>query len=351
MLKRHPLLTAVLGIWLSWIVLVAVQFFYWRIYTLRPNPWLWLVLTLIVVFGPPALYVFGLTQIDRHRIKWLPFLAAALLGTVPLLAAGVYFAQTLGKAHHRGNMVLTPALNLTGWWAMGAAEFNMRLRYDVQAVGRHVELIQADPTPHAQAYVNEMDRHVEDIAEVLGQPIAPGRIVWARGSVLGFNGRAMYGLAICRDDRSSPGYLDYHEIAHCVITKMAGPDHQPSMLLAEGFAQAFSAADLDEFRDRMIRHLHKAKTEGHTVPLSDWVSPENYGRSVGPAYSHGGPLVVYLLEHYGGEKFFELYQQIRIDTVSEDCQRVLGVSWDEMERDFWAWLENESSLVSLRRYH
>jgi hypothetical protein len=161
--------------------------------------------------------------------------------------------------------------------------------------------------------------------------------------MFGHTGRAVIVWALCKQDDHPAELtrLDRHEAAHTLITALAGPDQDPPFLFIEGWAESQSAD-----RDEQISSLADKYKTGQTYSLGELVAPEWYGNGNGPVYWEGGPLVHYLIDHYGGEKLFQLYAEVQNETFDADCQRILGDSWETVEKDFWRWVVAEGARIS-----
>ena len=330
---------------LYWLVLTGtatLYVMYWRLWIGWPPAWSWLGSTLAVLLTLAWLTVEVLIKIRQGPGRLLPA-ACLLLVFLPLIAGAGLIGRVAWTADHRGNLQFTTPVRVGLFWALGMARVEANLRYPDRYAGRHIDLFQAanagDRNDKVRGWVKAMDRHVDILANRLERSPSDERIAWVRGELLGMNGRAIGGVAICNGSRDGPRYLDYHEVAHCVITLMAGPDQYPPMLLAEGWAEAGSSADFKRRRQVLIDELGQQVVDGRSITLRECVSTARYGRSAGSAYSHGGPFVIYLLERFGGRVFFRLYREVRPATFFRDAEQILGTGWDELERDFWAWLE------------
>ncbi len=93
-------------------------------------------------------------------------------------------------------------------------------------------------------------------------------------------------------------------------------------------------------RPSSLGHLRKSYS------LQELVDASWYITDSGPVYWEGGPLVIYLMERYGPEKFFELYSGVRRPTFHDDCQVIMGDSWQTIEEEFWPWLEREAKQIA-----
>ena len=167
--------------------------------------------------------------------------------------------------------------------------------------GQHVELIDDDQTPDAEQLVRLMDDHIEDMSSLLGVTPPVETIGWVRGSMFGENGRATGRWALCGDDDNPASLtsLDRHEVAHSLIFLLDGPYGNTPTLLVEGWAESQSG-----IRDKMIRRLASDYRANNHITLDELVQPEWYNSTRNTVYSHGGPFAIFLLERYGGEKFF-----------------------------------------------
>ena len=175
-------------------------------------------------------------------------------------------------------------------------------------------------------------------------PTTKGR--WVRGPLLGMHGNASISWAICdaNHDSAELTTLDRHEMAHVFMTTSGGFDQDPSMLLCEGWAETQS-----KDRNDLILDLDEKARIGSIYTLQELIGPDWYGRSDGPVYHHGAPLCIYLMEHYGVEKFWALYHGVRHTTFAADWERTLGDSWKSVEDNFWKWLPSEAAKIRAER--
>ena len=97
----------------------------------------------------------------------------------------------------------------------------------------------------------------------------------------------------------------------------------------------------------MILELKKTADQGNQYTLMELVGPKYYDRPIPAVYTHGGPLVAYLIERYGPETFFKLYRDVRQPTFLKESERILGDSWASVEIDFWQWLDAEAASYGL----
>ena len=221
---------------------------------------------------------------------------------------------------------------------MSYADVEASLVYSRRVFGEHVELIDNGNIQNGAELVQKMDNHIHTMSDLLGQPVPQGRSVWVRGPLLSCTAKAVGSWAICKDSQDAElDRLDRHEVAHTLMTRLCGPDNHPSSLLCEGWAE-FQSRSTDD----MILHLKNMADRGDQYALMDLVSPEYYDRGISAVYSHGGPLVTYLIERYGPETFFELYRDVRQPTFLQESEQILGDSWASVEKDFWQWLDDEA---------
>ena len=225
-------------------------------------------------------------------------------------------------------------------WTGSYYELEARWRYPRITDGKHVQLFDDGQTPGVQQLVAKMDQHIESMAKILGQQIAKTKIRWVRGRIFGLRGRSLGAWAIC-DTSQDPDlqYLDRHEVAHSVITMMCPIDQGMPSLLAEGWAQSNSTDRAD-----CILALYRRHRDGDSPILTD-----AYEIPKGDAYSVGAPLAWYLLDTFGGDKFHELYGAVKRDRLEADVLRILGVTWQQVERDFWKWLSQQAEIEIEKR--
>ena len=140
-----------------------------------------------------------------------------------------------------------------------------------------------------------------------------------------------------RPDAEGLTILDRHEVAHVVLTQFCTPDMEPPAILMEGWAEAASVADPKPHRFRFLSE----REAGHTLPLEALVGPGWYGRHDYPVYVQGAPLVDYILREFGPDRFVELYAASHPATFPADCRRILGVSIDQLDKDYTADLEKD----------
>jgi hypothetical protein len=124
-------------------------------------------------------------------------------------------------------------------------------------------------------------------------------------------------------------------VAHCVITSFRSPWNEPPALLVEGWAEANSGVDPAD----LARRAWLARDRGEVYALATLCGPEWYGRHWWPVYVQGGPLVNFLLERFGPERFLRLYTTSRRATIAADVPRVLGMTLEALDAAYWADIE------------
>jgi hypothetical protein len=330
-----------LTVWLALFATLAVSFLFWRIDYIRPHA-AWAVVSLGVIGVP----LIGLLIAAGWRLINGPRRGAALgwllVGVTPLVWMGTYMTDLGLRQSVREPIAFGAPVRTIMVWASSVMDFEARIHYPRWTYGRYAILLDRGETPEASRLVAEMDTHIESMATLLGQQVPHCKYPWVRGPLVGRSGIAVGLWALC-DDPTAPGeltYLDRHEVAHTLITSLAGTDHYPPFLLIEGWAESQS---LDH--DQMISTLRDNRLMGECYSLEELVGERWYYTGSGPVYWQGGPLVNYLMEQYGPETFFELYRGVRPRTFSADCERILGDSWTKVESDFWEWFDREVKRV------
>jgi hypothetical protein len=334
------------SVWIATFVSIGLFTLFWRIGYFRPHV-LWGILSLAATFVPlawlvPSALWRGVRGPCRLRaIGWL------LVGVTPLVWIGAYVTQLVVDVHTRTPREPNALVRVTAVWASTIFDIEARWRYPSWTRGRHAVLIDDGRAESPEKLVAEMDRHIEAMADLLGQAVPNDEFLWVRGSIFGFNGRAIHLWAICApaSDPAEIVYVDRHEVAHTLITALCGPDQDPPCLFAEGWAESRSTDRGDQ-----ILRLARARKDGRALPLQELVAPAEYHR-MGPdwAYWEGGPLVHYLIERYGPKTFFRLYSGVRCDTFQDDCRAILGDSWETVDEGFWKWVESEAGKLAQSR--
>lgn len=270
---------------------------------------------------------------ERKRcLAWL------LIGMAPLCFMAGHFAYGL-QAFYRLDVPLNYALKVLVPLGESFMDLEARVRYPQRTRGAKVVMI-SRPVEDAARQVAAMDEHVRQIEERLGRQL-DRPVHWVRGPLFGRQGLAVVGLCMgsrpneAAVDAGGLDPLDRHEVAHCAIHMLCPPSCDPPTLLVEGWAEAHSGHDAVWLADRTWEYCQ----EGDVPPISELVSPAWSGRRDHLVYVQGGPLVNYLLQTYGRDKFFELYTACSRSTFAEDCRRILGVDISAIEAGYWAEVE------------
>lgn len=343
--SQRRLKVLALGVWLAMAASVGSAAWLWRSYELRPHGAL-VAANLAAILGTTAwltlhaLRVATCGRAPRAAIGWW------LIGTAPILWFVAYAANLYIDVNYRQPLTLDAPLRMTGAWAASFFELEARVRCPHRTSGKHSILLDSGDVALPETLVAQMDEHVASMTRLLGQPPLAAPVIWVRGSILGMTGRSIGFWAIAGPNGNSDALdpVDRHEAAHATITMLAGPDHDPPAVISEGWAESQSAD-----RDNQIRQLARERESGAYYSVRELIAPDWYMRSMLPVYSHGGPLVHYLIGRFGAPKFFEFYCGVRRATFLDDCQRLLGVSWDEIDADFWRWVaaENERLVANV----
>ena len=334
--KRTHFISLVI-VWLLVVATTSVYCLFVKADVWRPAFMWWLLTSGAIVLS--AAYAAFLVVRQMFRKSHRTWSIAIFMGSLtPLIWCGAYAWSTIAVANNRGDLNLTLPTRALGLWVCGYFEMEARWRYPRITEGQHVQLFDDGKTPNVDLLVGRMDQHIEAMATLLGHPVPKTKTVWVRGSLLGQDARSVGAWAICNPRNETTGlqYVDKHEVAHSLITLMCPATVDMPMLLAEGWAQSQSAPAA-----RSILDLIKIKRSGNSLSLMELTSDEFYGRSIAPAYSHGAPLAMYLLERLGGPEFLRLYRDVRRTTFEEDVRRILGVDWEKIDSDFSVWLMDQ----------
>jgi hypothetical protein len=351
--QSKSLWIAALITWLAWLLnlLVMWALHHWRV--MHPHFFPVLSLLLIQLAGAITLLVLALRRVVRGPDRVLA-LGWLLLGTTSLWLFAAHFAYGARSLYVQHRALNTP-VGMVSVSVASLADFVARIHYPNRFEGRHAVMIcSASATPGEQ--LATMDRHIERMEHLLHQT-PETKIHWICGPIFGPAGwwpAGWYfqGIGIC----GAPGSVwpsagekhlrsvDYHEAAHYAIENHCGPDCQAPCVLVEGWAESQSGYEPGFIALRAWNH----KQRGEFVSLRELTS-EWYASVDWPVYDFGGALVEYLLQEFGGEQFFELYAYCRRPTFAEDCQRILGVSLDQLDRQYWDYIEHSVERLDAKR--
>ena len=335
--------------WSAWLATLAVAFIlHWSGVL---HPWYPPIVVLLALFvaATAFLVVRATCQLirgpnRRRAIAWLcleiiPMLSVLSIGETALWLAGT---RNFGV----GPIWLDGPSQIV---AVSLADAELRWRYLCRYEGRHAVMWCTEPW-EAGRELDALDRHVERMERVIGQK-CQCKVHWVRGPLLGCgsvkrgddDGLYCRGIALASrlgaagEDPGALAYVDLHETAHFVIHHLCERSAQAPALLVEGWAESQSRMKPAE----LAVSAWQRKQRDAALTLAELVSDDWYGRPLGPVYDQGGALVDYLLRTYGGEKFFKLYSTCRRNTIAADCRRILGVTLEELDRDYWQDVERQ----------
>ena len=334
----------VLATWAAFLATLITFAIFWRLEHGAPSG-IWALLSIVAIAGTSlTTLIVGSRRILRGP-KRLLSAALIIIAFTPIVWSTIFLTNLAHATRTREPIGWHSLTRIAMFWISSVIDVQARWQYPRWEYGRHVILIDDGQTPDPARLVDAMDAHIERMAALLNQPVPSGRVRWVRGSLVGQRGRAIVAWAICEPAPDHPAdltELDRHEVAHVLITALSGPDHEPPSILGEGWAVYQS-----ENQDQKLASLQRQRRLHSTTPLDEMIDPDWYSRGLGPAYSEGGPFVRYLIERYGPQKFFELYRGVRPVSFQEDCQRILGASWAQVESDFWRWVHERAPTTSL----
>jgi hypothetical protein len=262
-------------------------------------------------------------------------LSRLLLGLAPMLFLSSLIVYGVSMVSG-GQTPLNLGTKLLATMAESILDLVARFQYPQRTYGAKLVMSSAPmDSALARAQVTAMDRHVRGLEARLGRTFS-GRIHWVRGPLwgkqFGLNGLCSGSLpGEMHPDAEGLTWLDRHEMAHCVMFAFAPlVSFEPPTVLIEGWAQAnMGTAPID----LSVRAWSEAE-RGNAPLLRDLTGPEWYASHHRTVYDQGAPLVQFLLETFGPDRFLELYSTCRQASFSADCQRVLGKSLDQLEADF-----------------
>jgi hypothetical protein len=331
-----PRLTAI--VWISFVGLLALMVVMGVLGAWHPHFLPVTSVLAIFVSSGLALVLAALWRLIAGPRR-LRALTCLLLGSAPLCFFAGYMGYGL-KASYGRQVELTIPLKLLVPFAESIFDLLARVQYPQRTEGATVVMI-AGPVANAREQVAAMDRHVWSLWQRLGGKRTTRRVHWVRGPIMGVDSHAIYGMCM----GSRPGQfppdaegltsLDRHEVAHCVIASFMPADINPPAALSEGWAEANMGRDPKSLAVQAWDHIE----QGTALSLRELTGPTWYSRHHWPAYVQGAVLVNHILRAHGPAKFFQLYATCRPETFADDCQRVLGISLDQLDADYQAELE------------
>ena len=330
--------TGMLLVWASMLGTVIVYALFVQLNVWNPSVIWWYTTTILILGSLVYAFVLMIRQ-SFNRAKGIWSIALFMLSITPVIWAGSFAWNLADVANRRGDVVLNLPTKAFGIWLGNWFTVESKARYPLLSAGQHVNLLHDANLKNTVDLVAKMDTHIATMASVLGHSPPPTKSNWVRGSLSGQTGRSIGAWAICdTGPQETLQYLDKHELAHTTISLLGGTQVDMPMLLAEGWASSQSAN-----RSDAILNLIDMRRSGQSWPLSEFISDNNYGKSIAQSYSHGAPFTWFLLDRFGGPKFLELYQTVRRATFQEDVFEVLGTHWNQLKKDFWVWLEAQES--------
>jgi hypothetical protein len=300
----------------------------------NPNPILPVGLAVLMFAAGLGLVIAATIRLIRGARRDRA-LAGLLVGTAPFWFLAGHILMAMRPAFDRHVPPGWPSKILAPL-ARPLADLEARLFYPERTRGKWVTMVGAT-AKDARAMVAAMDQHVEASLARLNQT-ATWPIVWYRGPLFGLQTCAVYDMAIGSPVglyvRGADGLTDQdrHEVAHCVITRNCTARSDPPRLLMEGWAQANQGTPAEE----LAHTAWDDRRNGLSLTLRQLVAPDWYWYSGPAAYNQGAPLVNYLLQVYGPERFLKLFTTCQQATFEADCRAVLGIGLDELESASWA---------------
>lgn len=327
--------------WLAWLAEVLWNGWIVRRAVLHPSYVPTVICLAAQVAAAAALIVLGVRSWRRGGRRGSAA-AAMLLGTAPLWFWGGIVRYCLWRFDERH---FPRTFGLVQGAGLGATlgDLELRLRYPRREEGQRVVMFHRDHPRPAEA-VAAADQHLARLERLLPRP-PRGKVHWVRGPLWGRSGYYFLGLAMSpvADESAAEtdvlSTVDRHELAHFALENLCNGDHHPPFVLVEGWAESQCGYE----PGHLARAAMRAREQGDKLSLGELTGGDWYSRDIGPVYTHGGPLVDYLLRTYGGEKFFELYNSCRPATFAADVERVLGVSVGELEAAYRSDIERQIS--------
>jgi hypothetical protein len=265
-------------------------------------------------------------QPDRTRtLGWL------LIGITPLMLAAAHLgcgAWILFR--DRGSS--SPPIKLAAATATSVADAVGRWRNPLRTSSERV-LVFHDQASLTPAEMGQLDKHVVGMENLLKQ--TPGGMAYLfRGPVFDTNaagGWYLCGLAVVERPENKIGYLERHELAHVVIDRYCSATARPPTLLIEGWAETQSGYPPGYLAQR----AWERRCRGERITLAAMTGGAWYDGNGPHSYAFGGALVDCILRVHGAPKFLELYRTCRPETFPADVSRVLGVTLDELDVQYW----------------
>jgi hypothetical protein len=211
-------------VWVAWLVLVALMFGMQARQVWNPH-FLPMTTALVVLFVAGVSLIVAASWRMVRGPRRRQALACIFLGLAPLwvmAAHGTYGFESAVARSLRLDLPMKMLVPLGG----SLMDLEARVRYPQWTVGEKVVMI-STPVADAREQVIAMDRHVRQLETRLGRQ-STWQTYWARGPLVGFEGRAMFSLCMgsrpCGQvDAEGLASLDRHEVAHAVATSPRSP--------------------------------------------------------------------------------------------------------------------------------
>jgi hypothetical protein len=220
-----------------------------------------------------------------------------------------------------------------------AADVVARYRHPVRSAGNRIVLLH-DSLEDFKGDLTPYDAHIVHLEKVLGRQ-SGNTAHLARGAIFGHReeGRGWYlcGLGINLQPQAGIDDIDRHELAHVVIDLRCGIQAHPPTVLVEGWAESQSGYA----PGYLAKRAWKRRIDLGRMSLRAMTSDNWYAAAGGQCYEFGGALVDYILRTHGGPKFFELYSTCQPETFEQNVAKTLGVTLEELDRDYWDDIEKQ----------
>lgn len=331
-LPRLARLLLILG-WAGWLLAVFSLWLQWRLNVYHPRTWLWLPLAVAGGVASGAAALVGLYQLVRGPRR-LAAVGHVFGGGAPLVLWGLLTLYLIYTEKYQGSVFHSHTVrNIGGVAAVDLMTLHASVRYPHCLETERLVMYYGDSVTQPEADAAAMDKHLTRMETLLGKP-QHSRIVWVRGSTLGRGPECFRGVAM-GSTASPAGILDRHELAHAFLNQFTQPDTNPPTALIEGWAmsQENNGFGLASAAARRRWNNISEKKIDRCLPYLG--TPPTYYQPVLDAYYIGGAWVEQLLRRYGSERFLELYNAAQPETFAADCQRILGRSLEDLERDLW----------------
>jgi hypothetical protein len=327
-MMKISLLWLALIAWAAWLLAMFVMgaLSYTRVFH---GGFLYMAVPLLVqAICTAGAVVGGTWRLVRGPRRWNA-VAWMLLAVAPSIWMAAYVAHLIVVVSGR---IIEPSLLIRAGYAMTGlvAEPIVRICHPYRYEGERF-VMWSDSPDCTDEQMAAMDAHIRGLEQLLGRHSAY-KVYWVRGPILSVGMRYGFGWSLGTDTKTPPDgpdgldYLDRHEVAHFVLDQLLPNTLDLPALLHEGWAEFQSGrSGLDS------RRFWAAQQNEALRSLSELTGPKWYHNHNGPVYWQGCALVDYLARRFGYAKFLDLCCTCREATFTEDVQRVLGLSLDELD--------------------